>query len=188
MGAYDSTATIAWFSSRGPVTVDGSNRLKPDLSAPGVGVRSADVTASYGSSLSLKQGTSMAAPHVAGAVALLWSAVPTLTNQVDLTEQILLKSATPVLDSGCTSGGVAVTPNPVYGYGGVGCPCAVELAQQPVTLTVTVALTDGTPAVGAVVTLDGSADPVPVYGDDRCRRPGPLVARPAGESVVCGKL
>ena len=35
------TDTIASFSSRGPVTVDGSNRIKPDITAPGTGTRSA---------------------------------------------------------------------------------------------------------------------------------------------------
>jgi subtilisin family serine protease len=35
------TDTIASFSSRGPVTVDGSERIKPDIVAPGVKVRSA---------------------------------------------------------------------------------------------------------------------------------------------------
>ncbi len=39
------TDTIAGFSSRGPVTVDGSNRLKPNVSAPGVSIRSSVPTA-----------------------------------------------------------------------------------------------------------------------------------------------
>ena len=42
IGAHDSSGFIASFSSRGPVTVDGSNRLKPDIAAPGVYVLSAD--------------------------------------------------------------------------------------------------------------------------------------------------
>ena len=41
-GAIDSgTTSLASFSSRGPVTADGSNRTKPDIVAPGVSVRSA---------------------------------------------------------------------------------------------------------------------------------------------------
>jgi hypothetical protein len=40
VGATTSNDNIASFSSRGPVTVDGSGRLKPDVSAPGVSIRS----------------------------------------------------------------------------------------------------------------------------------------------------
>ena len=47
VGATDSTDTIASFSSRGPVTIDGSNRLKPDISAPGVSIRSSHPGGSY---------------------------------------------------------------------------------------------------------------------------------------------
>ena len=70
VGATDSTDAIAGFSSRGPVTVDGSNRLKPDISAPGVNVRSSVPGGGY----STFSGTSMAGPHVVGVVALVLSA------------------------------------------------------------------------------------------------------------------
>jgi serine protease AprX len=148
VGAHNSSGTIAGFSSRGPVTVDGSNRLKPDLTAPGVGVRSTTVNHGY----STLNGTSMAAPHVAGAVALLWSAVPSLTGQIDLTEQVLLKSATPVPSSLCT-GDAEVVPNNTYGYGRLNALAAVQLAQQPVTLTVQVLDLDSTPVPALTISV-----------------------------------
>lgn len=116
VGAHDSSGTIAYFSSRGPVTVDGSGRLKPDLTAPGVGVRSLGMTLDGIPTIESRlSGTSMAAPHVAGAVALLWSAAPELIGNVDATEQILLETAVSIEDAGCT--GILQVPNPVYGHG-----------------------------------------------------------------------
>lgn len=105
------TDTIASFSSRGPVTVDGSNRRKPDITAPGTGIRSSVPGGGYSSAFS---GTSMATPHVAGAIALLWSARPQLANQLTLTEQILNDSAVHISSTLCSSSG---WPNNVYGYG-----------------------------------------------------------------------
>ncbi|RQW79990.1 MAG: peptidase S8, partial [Geobacter sp.] len=66
VGATNDTDTIAGFSSRGPVTVDGSNRPKPNVSAPGVNIRSSTRDSTYQDGW---QGTSMAGPHVAGLVA-----------------------------------------------------------------------------------------------------------------------
>jgi len=133
VGAHSSTGGIANFSSRGPVTIDGSGRLKPDISAPGVSVRSAWVGGNYNTI----SGTSMAGPHVAGAAALLWSAVPTLTGQLELTEQVLIKSATPVPFNQC-DGTTLVVPNNTYGYGRLNVLAAVQLAQQPGSLQIRV--------------------------------------------------
>jgi subtilisin family serine protease len=104
------TDTAASFSSRGPVTSDGSNRRKPDIAAPGTSTRSSTLDGGYG----YMSGTSMAAPHVAGAVALLWSARPELKNQITLTEQLLDESAVPIGSTDCSSTG---WPNNTYGYG-----------------------------------------------------------------------
>jgi len=134
VGAHNITGTIAGFSSRGPVIPDGSGRLKPDISAPGVAVRSTWLNRRYNTI----QGTSMASPHVAGAVALLWSAVPSLIGDIDRTEQILIKSAIPVPANNCGEGDSAVVPNNTYGYGRLDILAAVEMAQAPVGLTVAV--------------------------------------------------
>ena len=74
------TDTIAGFSSRGPVTADGSNRIKPDITAPGTNTRSASNTGD--NVYTTASGTSMATPHISGAMALLWSAIPSLRHQI----------------------------------------------------------------------------------------------------------
>jgi subtilisin family serine protease len=113
VGAIDRSGDVAFFSSRGPVTADGSRRMKPDIVAPGVDILSSLPGGTYGSN----SGTSMAGPHVAGAVALLWSADPALIGDIDRTEQLLIQAADPYTGStevGCFAGTI---PNAAYGYG-----------------------------------------------------------------------
>ena len=149
VGAHDSHGTLAYFSSRGPVSVDGSERRKPDLVAPGVGVYSAYTSPSY----TTLSGTSMASPHVAGAVALLWSAVPSLIGDIDLTEQILLKSADPVPSAECGTSTTAVSPNNLYGFGRLNIQAAVELALHPQSLVLPLSDDAGNPVTATAATL-----------------------------------
>jgi serine protease AprX len=111
VGATDSSDTIAGFSSRGPVPVDGSNRPKPDLSAPGVNIRSCYP----------------GGPHVAGLVALLISAYPDLRGYVDQIEFTIERSALHIAWTGCSSDGV---PNNAYGWGRIDALAAVSTAHQ----------------------------------------------------------
>ncbi|MBL7816415.1 MAG: S8 family serine peptidase [Saprospiraceae bacterium] len=122
VGATASNDTIAGFSSRGPVTVDGSGRLKPDVSAPGVGVYSSVLNGGYAN----YSGTSMAGPHVAGVVALMISANPKLAGQVDTIENILKRTAKPMITAQNCGNVLGTTiPNNTYGYGRIDALSAV---------------------------------------------------------------
>jgi subtilisin family serine protease len=128
VGAVDEGGDLASFSSRGPVLADGSERVKPDLVAPGVDVLSAFPESTY----EINSGTSMAGPHVAGVVALMWSANPRLIGDIERTEQILVETARPFTGAppgSCGETGTA-TPNNATGYGVVD---AYEAVKQAVT-------------------------------------------------------
>ncbi len=117
VGAVGGTS-MASFSSRGPVTIDGSNRLKPDVVAPGVSTRSAVLGTSYGS----KSGTSMAGPHVVGVAALLMSVDPTLKRDPERLEALMRSTAVADTITVQTCGGTAspgTIPNNTFGYGRV---------------------------------------------------------------------
>jgi subtilisin family serine protease len=110
IGATTLTDGIASFSSRGPVSIDGSNRVKPDLTAPGVNVLA---SASSGGRATVS-GTSAASPHVAGAIALLWSGLPFLEGNVPATRLLLEVTADALISTQC---GGTLIPNPVFGWG-----------------------------------------------------------------------
>jgi len=118
---------LASFSSRGP-TRDG--RVKPDLAAPGAWIasaRSQNATAAPwltlpGGEYAMLLGTSMAAPHVTGAVALLFSRRPNLTwSEV---RDALLSGAR-------VDGQVGATPNYMWGAGKLDVSRAAALIAGP---------------------------------------------------------
>lgn len=109
------TNEIASYSARGPSPFDGG--LVPHITAPGTLVRSAIHTGprDYES----KAGTSMATPHVAGVVGLLWSDQPKLIGQIKKTTDLLLSTARPMLDrrQSCPGYPGSQVPNATFGYG-----------------------------------------------------------------------
>ena len=130
--ADDINNTLAGFSSRGPSTFYNPNLLKPNISAPGVSVRSAyyNSDTSYAS----LSGTSMAGPHVVGVVALLWSAHPELARDITTTKTILQNTANPGVgvSPAQTCGGTpsSAIPNNSFGWGRVDALAAVNAVSQ----------------------------------------------------------
>jgi subtilisin family serine protease len=144
---------IASFSSRGPVTVDGSNRIKPDITAPGTNTRSGYNTSD--NSYAILSGTSMSTPHIAGAVALLWSAHPELRTDLDATEGTLNNSAVHISSTACGDPG---PPNNVYGWGRVDVLAAVNTTGTPTPTP--------TPTPSPVIRVNVSINPIEINEGD----------------------
>jgi subtilisin family serine protease len=145
------TDTIASFSSRGPVTRDGSGRIKPDITAPGTNTRSCDN--SCDTCYTFASGTSMATPHIAGAMALLWSAIPSLQRQIQASRDALDNAAVFISDTTC---GPAGPPNNVYGWGRVNIATAVGAPPPTPTPSPT-----GTPTPTVTPCAPATATPTP---------------------------
>ena len=154
VGAYDATRVIAPDSGRG---ASAFGPVKPDLAAPGVAIRSAFP----GSSYAVYSGTSMAAPHVAGTVALMWSAAPSLVGDLTTTRTLLAESAIDVSDLSC--GGTA-SSNDVWGGGRLDALDAVSFAVgcrpgplKACGLRIVPSLTEGGTGLQGTVFLNGPA-------------------------------
>jgi subtilisin family serine protease len=137
-------------SSRGPATYDSTSQLKPNLSAPGVSILSSMGSAYYGT----LTGTSMAAPHVAGAVALLLSAAPDYSGRVEAIEHLLMTSAEPVTTTEtCGGDGPTDVPNHTWGWGILDAAAAIEGVTGIIEGTVT-DVERAAPLKGATVAVD----------------------------------
>ncbi|BCJ50524.1 hypothetical protein Asp14428_19990 [Actinoplanes sp. NBRC 14428] len=145
VGALSPDGTLASFSRKGEGE---GGRIKPDISAPGEGVRSSYPNGSYAE----MSGTSMAAPHVAGAVAALWSYDPTLIGRVEETRRLLGQSAVDVDDTEC--GGTAELNN-MYGEGRLDLVRLLQLAPREGGTLTGVVTHDGAPVPAAEVTITG---------------------------------
>lgn len=175
------TDNVASFSSRGPVLIDGSHRIKPDISAPGTNIRS-----SYGSSdndYASLSGTSMATPHIAGAMALLWCAHPELRHNISASRTVLNEAAFFLAYKQCGTPG---PPNNVVGWGrvdilaAVGSPSPTPTTSPTPTPTPTVtvaptATVSSTPTVTATPTTSptATARPTPTARPNVTPRPRP---------------
>ena len=148
VGAFGPDGNVATFSGLGP---SGIAEGKPDIAAPGVDV----VSTVPGGGYAKMSGTSMATPHVAGAVAALWSASPQLAGDIPATAAALGAAATDKEDLRC--GGTAAR-NGVYGEGLLDLYRAVKDAPRGNSGTITGTVTDkatGEPVAKVAVTADG---------------------------------
>jgi subtilisin family serine protease len=151
--AHDSSRIIASFSSRGPSVFGYDPYTKPNISAPGVSICSSVPTNSWSCGYS---GTSMASPHTAGAVALLWSCNPSLIGQIDATFR-LLQNNTDVAPVGYCGYPPTRKGDYTYGYGYLNVLAAGVSACSGVaagTLEGHVFGMDGSPINNAIVSTD----------------------------------
>jgi len=155
VGATNSYDLIAGFSSRGPVTVSNRVWMKPNVSAPGSGIKSCIPDSNNHSSYGQMSGTSQAGPHVAGLAALLISADPSLSGQVDKLRHIIEISSKPVLTlEGCGGDTSTSHPNNTYGWGRVDALKALQYVDHHLSITKTARPAVTAPGQTITYTLD----------------------------------
>src|SRR5207253_1247814 len=136
-------------------------RTKPDITAPGTNTRSASNACD--SCYTFASGTSMATPHIAGAMALLWSAIPSLQHQIEASRDALDNSAVGIDSALCPPGG-PTPPNNVFGWGRIDIAAAVgtpgptpSVSPTPVSSATPCGATTPTPTATATVSATPSA-------------------------------
>jgi hypothetical protein len=148
VGTTTTSDAIASFSlwGRSPF-----GEIKPDISAPGASVRSALPGGGYG----IMSGTSMAAPHMSGAVALVLSANPRLIGKTDIIKNLFMMTAAPKsYATSCGNEGPGNVPNNAFGHGRIDAYAAVAQAHDPVPWLTVQPISGGVAAGAArVVTL-----------------------------------
>jgi subtilisin family serine protease len=142
-GATDGSDVVASFSSRGPSKL---GPIKPDLTAPGVSVRSSVPGNGFGT----YSGTSQAAPHIAGTVALVWAAAPAYNGNIAATLQLLRDKAVRITTLENCGGTASLVPNDTYGYGRIDALASVQAVAKVITNTAPV-VTVTSPSSGASV-------------------------------------
>ena len=149
LGATDINDNIADFSSRGPSP---SGKVSPNISAPGVDV----VSSVPGGGYEAFSGTSMAAPHTTGTIALMLSAKTALLGDFDGVLNALNVTAIDRPDDQCgTPDPSDDDPNFVYGEGRIDAKAAVDLVKSGGTLAGNVSdVATSDPIGGARVTAN----------------------------------
>lgn len=166
VGAVDAEKLIARFSSRGPSPW---GEIKPELAAPGVNIVSSFPGGGYRSA----DGTSMAAPHVAGVAALLLQADPTLTP--DRLEALLLETAEPL---------GATMPNQATGWGLVNAYAAGMRVTDSGEIVGLVRRADGGGIANATVTATARAGGPPITVAGNASGAFSLALRPGRYDLV----
>ena len=164
VGAIDDAAVVDPSSSRGPSACD--QHVVPRLVAPGVGVRTTDL---YGGYLDAS-GTSIAAPHVSGVLALLLGARPELSAD---RQQAALES---------TAGDLGVPgPDNAYGYGRVDALAAYRWLDTAPDFAVVASPAEAAVTPGGSTVLTVSVTPANGFAADVTPA---LTGLPAGGSAV----
>jgi bacillopeptidase F len=121
VGAVDRDLAVGRQTSRGPSACDGA--IFPALSAPGVNIRTTDLSHGGQPSFAMVSGSSLAAPHAAGVLAILAAAFPSAS--VAQLEAALLKGARDIGPPG---------PDNVFGHGLVDALASYKALEQSLTI------------------------------------------------------
>jgi subtilisin family serine protease len=151
VGETDLDDAIQAESSRGPSSCGEPSTVFPELVAPGTGIWTTDLFGLYTS----QTGTSLSAPHVAGAVALLLDAFPDLSS--DEQRSALLSGA---LDLGPAG------PDSSYGYGRLDALAAYEWVASSPNFALAVAPESASTAPGVAASYTVSVTPSGGFSGD----------------------